>query len=55
MSDSHKARYGTSCKHWKDTVLASRCQKRAWSRAKRRMRRQVRLKDKTLTRKEVTS
>jgi hypothetical protein len=35
MSDSHKARYGMSCWHWKDSVLASRSQKRAWSKRKR--------------------
>jgi len=34
MSDSHKARHGTNCKHWKDTVLASRSQKRAWTKTK---------------------
>lgn len=35
MSRSHKARYGTTCETWKDTVLASRSQKRAWARRKR--------------------
>lgn len=35
MSDSHKARFGTLCKWWKDTVLCSRNQKRAWSSRKR--------------------
>lgn len=35
MSDSHKARYGVTCSHWKDSVLASRSQKRAWSKRKR--------------------
>ena len=36
MSKSNKARHGMRCKHWKDTVLASRSQKRAWAKKKRR-------------------
>ena len=36
MSRSNKARYGTKCKHWKDTVYASRPQVRAYSKKKRR-------------------
>ena len=35
MSDSHKARFGMGCRHWKDSVLSSRSQKRAWSKRKR--------------------
>jgi|HubBroStandDraft_1064217.scaffolds.fasta_scaffold234769_2 hypothetical protein len=35
MSDSRKARHGTRCKHWKDTVHASRAQSRARSKRKR--------------------
>ena len=34
MSRSDKARHGTGCKLWKDTVLASRSQKRAWKKTK---------------------
>jgi hypothetical protein len=34
MSKSNKPRYGTGCKLWKDTVLASRSQKRAWTKRK---------------------
>lgn len=36
MSRSHKPRFGRSCKHSKDTVLASRSQKRAWAKRKQR-------------------
>lgn len=36
MSRSNKARYGTKCKHWKDTVYASRPQVRAYAKKKRR-------------------
>jgi hypothetical protein len=35
MSDSRKARYGTHCKFWKDTVFRSRSQARARSTRKR--------------------
>jgi len=35
MARSNKARYGTSCKRWKDTMLASRNQKKAWSSRKK--------------------
>lgn len=35
MSDSNKARHGVKCQHWKDSVLASRSQKRAWTKRKR--------------------
>lgn len=34
MSRSEKSRHGTGCKFWKDTVLASRSQKRAWTKTK---------------------
>jgi hypothetical protein len=34
MSRSNKSRYGQRCKFWKDTVLGSRNQKRAWSKRK---------------------
>jgi len=34
MSRSNKARYGTSCKLWKDTVFGSRSQKQAWAKRK---------------------
>lgn len=36
MSDSHKARRGLQCSRTKDSVLASRSQKRAWAKAKQR-------------------
>jgi len=35
VSRSHKPRYGTRCKLWKDTVRSSRSQKRAWAIRKR--------------------
>ncbi len=35
MSRSNKTRNGTRCKRWKDSVLESRSQKRAWSKRKR--------------------
>ena len=36
MSRSAKPRYGTNCKLRKDTVLASKCQRKAWTKKKRR-------------------
>lgn len=44
MSKSNKPRYGTGCKHWKDSVLASRSQKRAWAKRKQITTQQVRRK-----------
>lgn len=35
MARSNKARYGMRCKFWKDTVFASRSQKKAWSSRKK--------------------
>lgn len=35
MSRSNKPRFGTLGKVWKDTVLASRSQKQAWSKTKK--------------------
>lgn len=46
MSDSHKSRFGMNCHHWKDSVLASRSQKRAWSKRKRIRAQQERSRDK---------
>jgi hypothetical protein len=37
MSKSNKARHGTHCKTWKDTVYASRCQAQARSKRKHRL------------------
>ena len=34
MSRSNKPRYGMSCALWKDSVWASRSQKRAWRKTK---------------------
>lgn len=48
MSASHKARFGMSCQHWKDSVLASRSQKRAWSKRKRIRSQQERARSKHL-------
>lgn len=53
MSRSNKARYGTKCRWWKDTVYASRCQVRAYSKKKRRRARQERRKAGVEARKEV--
>lgn len=52
MSKSNKARHGQNCKHWKDTVLASRSQKRAWSKTKQRKRQQERTRTKAFLRNE---
>lgn len=35
MARSHKPRFGMCCKFWKDTMRASRSQKRTWSTRKR--------------------
>ncbi len=53
MSDSTKARYGTSCSLWKDTVRASRSQKRAWSRRKRIRAQEERSRAKAALRQEI--
>ena len=50
MSRSNKARYGTKCKHRKDTVLASRSQVRYTAKVKKRRSRLTRR-----TSKEVSS
>lgn len=42
MSRSKKARYGTGCKFWKDTMLVSRPQAKAYSKKKRRRARKER-------------
>ena len=42
MSKSHKARHGTKTKLWKDTVYASRCQVKAFTKKKRRRARKAR-------------
>ena len=34
MSKTNKSRYGMRCKYWKDSVLESRSQKRAWRKRK---------------------
>jgi hypothetical protein len=52
MSRSDKARHGTTCKLWKDTVLASRSQKRAWAKRKQIRSQQERARAKVLTRQE---
>lgn len=53
MSKSHKARFGTTCTTWKDTVLASRSQKRAWSKRKRIRAQQERARDKAQSRRDA--
>jgi hypothetical protein len=53
MSKSNKARFGTKCKVWKDTVFASRSQKRALTKRKRRQAQQERSRAKAATRKDV--
>lgn len=55
MSKSFKARHGQRCKHWKDTFLASRSQKRAWSKTKQRKRQQERTRAKAALRADVES
>lgn len=35
MSRSNKPRYGMKTKYWKDSVLGSRSQKKAWSKRKK--------------------
>lgn len=52
MSKSNKARNGTSCKRWKDTVLASRSQKRAWAKRKQIRAQQERARTKDLDRRD---
>jgi len=46
MSRSNKARHGTTCKHWKDTVYASKCQVKAYAKKKRRRSRSERRRQK---------
>lgn len=46
MSRSNKARHGTRCQRWKDTVLASRAQAAAWSTRKRIETQRERARDK---------
>ncbi len=55
MSDSNKSRFGTRCKFWKDTVLSSRSQKRAWSKRKKINSQKDRQAGKNNLRKEVES
>jgi hypothetical protein len=52
MSRSNKARHGTQCKIWKDTVLASRSQKCAWTKTKQIKNQQERTRAKAELRKE---
>jgi hypothetical protein len=54
MSKSIKSRHGTSCKHWKDTVYAARCQAQARAKRKQRLRGMVRTRAKAELRKEET-
>jgi len=53
MSHSNKARHGTTCKTWKDTVYASRSQAQARSKRKKRAAQQKRAQSKAVARKEV--
>jgi hypothetical protein len=52
MARSNKARFGTNCALWKDTVLASRSQKRAWTKTKQIKNQQDRTRAKAALRKE---
>jgi hypothetical protein len=52
MSDSHKARHGTNCKTWKDTVYASRSQAQARSKRKKLRGQQERARSKATVREE---
>ena len=47
MSKSNKVRHGIGCKHWKDDVLASKHQKEALTKKKRRIARAERRTGKT--------
>jgi len=53
MARSNKPRYGTRCKFWKDTMLASRNQKKAWSTRKRIETKRKRHADKAALEKEA--
>jgi len=53
MSDSNKARFGTNCKKWKDTVLASKSQKKAYTRFKRKRSRKERHAENLNAKKEI--
>lgn len=53
MSRSDKARHGTACKFWKDSVLASRSQKRAWSKRKQLRAQQDRARGKATLHDEI--
>ena len=53
MSRSKKPRYSTRSKFWKDTVLASRSQKRAWSTRKQIRTQQERMRAKTDLRRQI--
>jgi len=50
MSRSDKARYGTKCKVWKDTVYASNSQAKARANRKQVRSQQERARDKAKTR-----
>jgi hypothetical protein len=52
MSDSYKARYTREGKVWKDSVLKSRSQTRAWSKCKRIRAQQERSRGKAETAQE---
>lgn len=52
MSKTNKARHGMSCRSQKDTMLASRSQKRAWTKRKRIRSQQERARGKVAVRKE---
>jgi hypothetical protein len=47
MSKSNKARYGMRCKHWKDSVFASRSQAHAHSKRKQIKQQRARTNDKS--------
>jgi hypothetical protein len=53
MSDSRKARHGTQCKTWKDTVYASRSQAQARSKRKKVRSQRDRARGKAQSRKEM--
>ena len=53
MSKSNKSRYGMYCGKWKDTVLASRSQRRAWAKRKRIRSQQERSRSKAEVEKEM--
>ena len=54
MSKSHKARHGMKCRHWKDSILESHSQKKAWSKSKQIRSQKERTQAKAGLKKEIS-